>query len=157
MPLGGEGGGGGGAAAGGRRLRRDPGGEPGEEDPGGGAAAGGGGHGQDEEGRQGDGLDELPEVETPAHTHLVPGYKLCAKAQGLPWLKDCHEVPRYDTIIAWMEQLAAEHPEVVTITELGRSHEDRRILMMKIGRWELEDGDAKLAGLQLGRGPGRCG
>jgi len=41
---------------------------------------------------------------------------------------------RYDTIVAWIDQLAADNPSVVTLTELGKSHEDRRIVMVKIGR-----------------------
>merc|ERR1712107_903078 len=41
---------------------------------------------------------------------------------------------RYDTIVAWIDQLAADNPSVVTLTELGKSHEDRRIVMLKIGR-----------------------
>jgi len=44
---------------------------------------------------------------------------------------------RYDTIIDWMEQLAKDNPDIVTSTELGRSHEDRKILMFKIGRSPL--------------------
>merc|ERR1712032_1468999 len=41
---------------------------------------------------------------------------------------------RYDAIIAWIDQLAAENPSVVKLTELGKSHENRRIVMAKIGR-----------------------
>jgi len=41
---------------------------------------------------------------------------------------------RYDTIIAWMEQLAADNPDFVTLTNMGTSHEGRKILLMKIGR-----------------------
>jgi len=41
---------------------------------------------------------------------------------------------RYDTIVAWLDQLAADNPSVITLTELGRSHENRRIIMAKIGR-----------------------
>ena len=32
---------------------------------------------------------------------------------------------RYDTIIPWIEELAAANPGVVTLTELGKSHEGR--------------------------------
>jgi len=40
---------------------------------------------------------------------------------------------RYDTIINWMEQLAADNPSFITLTNMGMSHENRKILMMKIG------------------------
>jgi len=45
-----------------------------------------------------------------------------------------NDYQRYDTIIAWIDQLAADNPSVVTLTELGKSHENRRIVMAKIGR-----------------------
>jgi len=41
---------------------------------------------------------------------------------------------RYDTIVSWMEQLAADNPEFITLTNMGTSHEGRKILMMKIGK-----------------------
>jgi len=33
-----------------------------------------------------------------------------------------------------MEQLAADNPDFVTLTDMGRSHEDRKLLMLKVGR-----------------------
>merc|ERR1719392_500327 len=47
---------------------------------------------------------------------------------------DWNNYQRYDTIIAWLDQLAADNPSVIKLTELGVSHENRKILMMKIGR-----------------------
>ena len=56
---------------------------------------------------------------------------------------------RYDTIIPWMEKLATDNPSFITLTNMGRldtmyfsrellficssSHEDRKILMLKVG------------------------
>jgi len=40
---------------------------------------------------------------------------------------------RYETIIPWMEKLAADNPSFVSLTDMGRSHEDRKILMLKVG------------------------
>ena len=40
---------------------------------------------------------------------------------------------RYDTIVAWMEQLAADNPSFITLENLGSSHEGRKILLLKVG------------------------
>ena len=40
---------------------------------------------------------------------------------------------RYDTIVSWMEKLAEDHPGFITLTDMGRSHEGRKILMLKVG------------------------
>jgi len=55
------------------------------------------------------------------------------QAEGMNW----EDYQRYDTIIAWIEEIAVAHPDIVTVTDLGRSHEDRKILMVKIGRSPL--------------------
>ena len=40
---------------------------------------------------------------------------------------------RYETIVSWMEQLAADNPSFVSLENLGNSHQDRKILMLKVG------------------------
>jgi len=40
---------------------------------------------------------------------------------------------RYDTIIPWMEKLAADNPSFITLTNMGSSHEGNKILMLKVG------------------------
>jgi len=50
---------------------------------------------------------------------------------------DWENYQRYDTIIPWMEKLATDNPSFVTLTDMGRSHEDRKILMLKVGRSPL--------------------
>jgi len=40
---------------------------------------------------------------------------------------------RYDTIIPWLEQLAVENPGFISLTDMGRSHEGRKIIMLKVG------------------------
>jgi len=40
---------------------------------------------------------------------------------------------RYNTIIDWLEGLAAENPDFVTLEDMGSSHEGRKLLMLKVG------------------------
>ena len=40
---------------------------------------------------------------------------------------------RYDTIVTWMEDLAKDNPDIITLTDMGKSHEGRKILMLKVG------------------------
>ena len=40
---------------------------------------------------------------------------------------------RYETIVSWMEQLAADNPSFVSVENLGESHEGRKILLLKVG------------------------
>ena len=40
---------------------------------------------------------------------------------------------RYETIVSWMEELAKDNPDFITLTDMGKSHEGRKILMLKVG------------------------
>jgi len=51
------------------------------------------------------------------------------QAEGMHW----DNYQRYDTIIPWMEKLAADNPSFITLTNMGSSHEERKILMLKVG------------------------
>jgi len=55
--------------------------------------------------------------------------RLKRQANNMNW--DSYQ--RYDTIIPWLEQLATDNPSFITLTDMGRSHEDRKILMLKVG------------------------
>lgn len=46
---------------------------------------------------------------------------------------DWDSYQRYETIVKWMEGLA-DNNEFVTLEEMGRSHENRSILMLKVGK-----------------------
>ena len=35
--------------------------------------------------------------------------------------------------MTWLEELAENKPNFVTLTEMGKSHEGRKILMLKVG------------------------
>jgi len=49
------------------------------------------------------------------------------------------EFQRYDTIIKWMEDLAAANPDFTELVDMGRSVEGRKMYMMKVGRSPLGD------------------
>ncbi len=47
----------------------------------------------------------------------------------------------YDEIVARVEQLERENPDLVQVTDLGKTHENRRIIMVRLGRSRERDSE----------------
>lgn len=42
-------------------------------------------------------------------------------------------VRRYETYMEYLDELAAAHPEFVTLSQRGKTHQNRKLMMVKIG------------------------
>jgi len=56
--------------------------------------------------------------------------RLKRQASSMNW----DDYQRYDVITPWLEKIAADNPDFVTLTDMGRSHEGRKLLMLKVGK-----------------------